>query len=276
MRKIILIIGILSSIIHSQNVDEKQFQLVRQLFDQQNYYDAITEARRLLFFSNNREKDFEIYMLVGRSYRIGTKFSDALKYFFEAEKSARTIDELFEAKIESIKIHILKRTTSIAMKNLEAMLADEKYFSYKEEINYWKGWTYIFQDDWRSAAETFRLLSEEHKQLTSLCDSVENQKYSVSFAKTLSTILPGAGQIYTGNYSSGILSLAYCAGLFYITANAFVAQRIFDALMVANFLGFRFYRGNLHNAEQFAIQENINIANNALSFLQFQFKGKKP
>lgn len=276
MRRLIFFISFLSILSLAQSEEENQFLFVRQLFDQEKYYDAITEAKRLLFFSENREDDFEIYMLAGRSYRNGAKFSDALKYFFEAEKSAKKIDQLFEAKIESIKIHILKRTTSIAIKNLEVMLVDENFSSFKDEINYWKGWAYIFQEDWNAAAEIFRSLPEGSRQLSAICDSVENQKYSVSFAKTMSTILPGAGQIYAGNYLSGILSFTYCAGLIYIVGNAFVANRIFDALIVANFLGLRFYRGNLHNAEQFAAQENIKIANDALSFLQFQFKGKKP
>lgn len=276
MRRLIILIGFLSTLSFAQSEQQKQFQVVRQLFDQQKYYDAITEAKRLLFFSNNRETDFEIYMLVARSYRSGAKFSDALKYFFEAERSARTVEDIYAAQIEAIKIHILKRTPSAALKKLDQLLGDEKFSQFKNDINYWKGWAYIFDDDWRSAAEIFRALPESHSALASFCDSVENQKYSVSFAKTMSTILPGSGQIYAGNYMSGILSLTYCAGLIYIAGNAFVANRIFDALMVANFLGFRFYRGNLHNAEQFAIQENIIIANDALSFLQFQFKGKKP
>ena len=92
----------------------------------------------------------------------------------------------------------------------------------------------------------------------------------------MSVFLPGSGQFYTGNYLSGLLSLGWCALWGYVSVNAFVEQRVFDGLAVANFLWFRFYRGNLENAEKFAVEKNIQISNESLKFLQNNYKGEKP
>lgn len=276
MQKIILVFFFLPLFLFAQSKEEKQLQFAHQLFNEEKYFDAITEAKRFLFFNIHEDKNFEAYLLIAKSYRAGAKFSDALRFFLEAEKSALNIDQLFSAKIEAVKIHIIRRSASVAIKKIEEMLVEEKFILYKEELNYWKGWAHIFDDNWKSAAESFRTLQNKNEVLINLCESVENQKYSVSFAKTISSFIPGAGQFYTGNYLSGMLSLAYTTGFFYITAEAFLANRIFDALMVTNFLGFRFYRGNIFNAEKFAVQKNLEINNEALNFLQHEFKGNKP
>jgi hypothetical protein len=55
-----------------------------------------------------------------------------------------------------------------------------------------------------------------------------------------------------------------------------VEDRIFDGLAVTNLLWFRFYRGNLQNAEKFAVEKNLQITNKSLSYLQYSYKGLKP
>ena len=47
-----------------------------------------------------------------------------------------------------------------------------------------------------------------------------------------------------------------------------VEERIFDAIVIGNFLWLRFYSGNIQNAEKFAIQKNREISNKALEILQ--------
>jgi hypothetical protein len=46
--------------------------------------------------------------------------------------------------------------------------------------------------------------------------------------------------------------------------------------MIVNFLDFRFYRGNIQNAERFAVEANQNISNWMLNYLQFNYQGPKP
>jgi len=38
----------------------------------------------------------------------------------------------------------------------------------------------------------------------------------------------------------------------------------------------RFYRGNFQNAEEFALQKNLEMSNKALNYLQYQYQGLKP
>ena len=146
---------------------------------------------------------------------------------------------------------------------------------YSTDIFYWKGWTAIFEDDWIKAKDFFNKTGK-NSDLIELCTRVEDEKYSVTFAKVISYILPGSGQFYTGHWLSGIMSLGWNALFGYLSLNAFLEDRAFDGIMLTGLLWMRFYRGNIQNAEEFAVEENLKISNKALSFLQKQYQGIKP
>jgi hypothetical protein len=46
--------------------------------------------------------------------------------------------------------------------------------------------------------------------------------------------------------------------------------------MVADFLWLRFYNGNNQNAENFAIEKNLEITDRSLIYLQNVYRGDKP
>ncbi len=254
---------------------KQQFDLAKKLFDEENYYDAITEFKRLQFFDTTN-----VYLsfsdeLIAQSYKNGGKFDDAIHYFTLAEINIKDSNDIFRIKIEIVRVNILRRTTDTALRLLDDLEKDKRWIDKVDEINYWRGWSYIFSDKWDKAAEEFSKISSGN-ELKLLCEKTDKEKYSVTLAKIMSVFLPGSGQFYTGNYLSGLLSLGWCALWGYVSVNAFVEQRVFDGLAVANFLWFRFYRGNLENAEKFAVEKNIQISNESLKFLQNNYKGEKP
>ncbi len=269
------IILLISGASVAQSSFDAQFNFAKKLYSDENYFDTVTELKRLLFFDENSEYIYEANMLIGKSYKQGAKFSDAVRYLSLAEMNAKNIDELYESRIEVIRINILRRTTRRAFTLLDSLEADVRFADRTDEINYWRGWAYIFADDWEQAANTFAKIDSNHV-LKTLAEKVDDDLYSVSFAKTISYIIPGAGQIYTGEYISGLLSLGWNVLWGYLTINAFIAERIFDGIVIANFLWLRFYRGNLQNAEKFAKEKNLVISNKALNYLQFEYDGLKP
>jgi hypothetical protein len=259
----------------AQDGAEKQFYYAQELFTSEKYFDAITELKRLLFFDKSGRYKYSANDMIGSSYKQGAKLSDAIHYFTLAEINARNEEELYDSRIDVIRVNILRRSTNRALKLLDSLQADERFNSKINDINYWRGWTYIFADDWKSAANSFAEIDSTH-ELKQLADKIDDELYSVSFAKTISYIIPGAGQIYTGEYISGLLSLGWNVLWGYLTIKAFIDERIFDGIVIANFLWLRFYRGNLQNAEKFAIEKNLMISNRGLEYLQYEYSGRKP
>ena len=262
-------------VIQAQDYLKSQFNYANDLFKAEQYYDAITEYKRLLLFDSTNTYRYQTEFKIGESYKGGAKYDDAIKYFSLAEKDAQDKDEIFAAKTQVIRSNILRRTTDRALQLLDELEKDSTFRGEIDTIYYWRGWAYMFADNWKSAARAFATINPSHP-LKILADQTDRAKVSVTFAKVISYILPGAGSIYTGKILSGLMSLAWNAAAGYWTINAFTSNRIFDGFVVGELVWFRFYRGSIQNAEEFAVQKNIDIANKSLRYLQNEYKGIKP
>lgn len=275
LKKIIYLIILLSPAILPQDAITSQFDYAQNLYNNGKYFDAVTECKRLIFFDTNNQLVYKAYMLMGVSYKMGDKFSESIICFTNAILNTNIENEIFNAKIEIVKANILRRTTDRALQLLDELQKDNKNSVYISTINYWRGWSYIFSGDWGKASKAFSTI-DSCKVLQELCSNVNKGLYSEEFSNLISHFIPGAGQIYTGNYLSGFLSLGWNILWGYVTINSFAAERIFDGLVQLNLLWLRFYNGNIQNARKFAAEKNRKIENNALNYLQFQFSGLKP
>ena len=274
--KTLLLFFILFSIkLFAQSSLQKQFDYAYSLFNNEKYFDAVTEFKRLLCFDKENKYAFNANLYIGLSYKNGGIFDYAMKYFTLAEMKSQNKEEYFSAKIYEIRTNIRRRTILQANKILDELDSDKNLSTHKNEINYWRGWAYIFSDDWQDAYQIFSQNNLD-SSLARLCQDVDQKKYSVDFAKYSSVILPGFGQFYTGEYVSGLISLGWNLLFGYLTINSFVEDRVFDGIVVGNFLWLRFYSGNIQNSEKFAEQKNLQISNSALDYLQFKFSGLKP
>ncbi len=261
--------------IYAQDEFKVQKDFADSLFDEAKYFDAITEYKRLQFFDDSKEYDFETNYKVGVSYKHGAKFSNSIKYLRMAQRAADTDEEIFESKIEIVKVNLLRKTFAVSELLLNEIEKDTRFADKAHEINYWRGWMFMLSDDWEGASASFAAIDSLHP-LKILSDNVVDQKYSVTFAKVISYILPGSGQFYSGNYLSGLMSLGWNIFAGYLTVNSFLEDRVFDGIVIGNLLWLRFYNGNVQNAEKFALEKNVNIANEALRYLKNNYEGKKP
>jgi tetratricopeptide (TPR) repeat protein len=271
---IIFVLFAIANLFPQSNL-QKQYDYAYNLFNQEKYFDAITEFKRLQYFDWENQFEYQSNLLIGKSYKAGAKFDDAIKYFTIAEMNAKNDLELLESNLLNARTNILRRTTKQTEKILNELLINPRFISNENEIKYWLGWNYIFSDEWEKAYQVF---SKDNLDTTlaKLCKSVDEEMYSVSFAKYSSYFVPGAGQFYTGEYISGALSLGWNLLFGYLTIKSFLEDRVFDGIMVGNFLWLRFYSGNFQNAEKFAVQKNLETSNKALLYLQYHFLGEKP
>jgi tetratricopeptide (TPR) repeat protein len=262
------------SITRGQDDFSIQFNYANNLFSNKQYYDAITEYKRLLFFDSTKIYQYEANLKIGESYKAGSKYDDAIKYFSFSELNARNVDEIFESKTQIIRVNILRRTTDRALQLCDELEKDERFSTKSDSIYYWRGWALMFADDWNNAAKTFAKINPNH-ELKLLAERTDDAKVSVTFARVISYILPGAGAIYTGKILSGFLSLGWNILSGYLTINSFIEKRAFDGIVTGELLWLRFYRGAIQNGEDFAIEKNLVITNKSLRFLQNEYKGVK-
>jgi hypothetical protein len=245
---------------------EKQFNYAKSLFDSEDYFDAVTEFKRLMFFDEKGDYRIRSEYFTGLSYKKGGFYSEAINYFAASEMKLSDPDSLFLIKTETIKSNILRRTIPRAFQLIDELSGKYPDPDKTKEINTLRAFAYVFSDQWLNAAEYFRLSG--YPELADLAIKTNEEKYSVTKAKILSALIPGAGQIYTGNYLNGIMSFALNAATVYLSINSFIEDRVFDGVITANFLWLRFYSGGISNAGKFAEENNILINNKALKYLQ--------
>lgn len=276
MKKYIyILILFFCSVSFSNDELARQYEYADKLFNDQNYFEAITEFKRLSFFDEKNVYAYESNYKIGIAYKYGGFYDNSVSYLSRAIRTTKNIDERIQAEFQIVRCNILRKTTDRALQLLSQMEKDSVYSNHQNEIHYWKGWSYMISDRWDSAAESFANISDDH-ELKILSEQVSNDKYSVTFARVISYILPGAGQFYTGNYLSGLMSLAWNVLWGYLTINSFIENRAFDGVAIGSLLWLRFYRGNIQNAEKLAVQKNIEIANTALLYLMENYRGEKP
>lgn len=276
IKKYFLYIGIFcAQLLPAQTSLELQLTKADNLFASNQFFDAITEYKRVLFFDDTNQYTDRVNFRIAKCYKAGSHLNEAIKYFAFVEQKTKDDSTLFAAKTEIIRCNILRKTSERALQLCNELEKDERFFSELDKINYWRGWAYMFADDWNSASKWFSL-NPADKELQLLCDQVVRGKVSVTFAKVISYILPGSGQIYSGKILSGLMSLAWNLAAGYFTVNAFVANRAFDGIVIGELVWLRFYRGNIENAENFAVEKNLEVSNKALIFLQNEYRGLKP
>ncbi len=261
------------------NLEAQSFELQKHyadsLFQAEKYFDAITEYKRLLYFDKLNNYNYSANLKIGMSYKAGAKFNEAIKYFSIAKKNCAVDSNIIKVELEIIKSNILRGTIPKAIQKLSELQKQYPNVIDSTEIYYWSGWAYMLGDDWVSASNEFAKI-DMHNQLKILADSVASEKYSVTFAKIASFIIPGFGQFYTGNYLSGIMSLGWNVLWGYLTINAFITDRAVEGILIGGLLWTRFYRGNFQNAEKFAINKNREISKKGFNYLQYEYRGEKP
>jgi len=266
---------VINSLLFSQQGLRQQYEYAEKLYNEEKYFDAVTELKRLVFFDNSRQYYYEAYMLMGSSYKNGALLNDAVSCFSTAERFSRSDDEKYKASVELVRVNILRRSTEQALKIVNRLESSGLFKDRQDSLNYWKGWAYIFAGSFDKASDEFHKIPGQF-ELDSLCRAADNAQYSERLAKILSVFLPGAGQFYTGNYMNGIISLAWNIFSGYLTINSFAEDRVFDGIVTANLLWLRFYIGGIQNSEEFAHNNNIAIINKTLLYLQDEFAGLKP
>lgn len=254
-----------------------------------NYYDAITEYKRYIFF-NSEKKDDSIsyaYYKIGLAFRNQGAWEEALSELRISIQTAKTERVRDERKIELAVVQIASGNYSAA----EFLLIKLEMFSQipelKQKAAFFRGIALLYSFKWKQANEAFYMYSNNlkdaskgiSKHVESLLSNAQNMKHkSPKLAKMLSTVLPGSGQFYAGDWWNGINALLINAATGYLLVNDILKRQYQDAIFNSLFLFGRFYSGNRYHAEEAAKKYNrkVNqkIAASILKTLQREYNEK--
>jgi tetratricopeptide (TPR) repeat protein len=223
------------------------------LLEQKSYDDAATEYKRFIFFNpEGRDAAYAFYKM-GLAYRSEHKWEEAvdtLRASILATEDPKIADE---RRIILATTLIASGTYSLA--RLELLKISETPL--RPRSLYFYGIASLYMSDWNEAREAFSEFYSRyaHGQMTDRAEEiehvlvgVESSYKSVRLARFLSTIVPGLGQMYAGDWRDGLNALVLNGLAIGFIANAIHRKDYRDATLISS-ISIRYYTGNVYNAQ---------------------------
>ncbi len=247
--------------------EELPLSLGSHLAAQGNYDAAITEYKRFLFFHPDDSRVGEVYYNIGIAYK-------AEGLWTEAVTALRTATYLAIDSETKSAYQLALAVTLIATKNYDlAQLELIKVVLRKPSLPLFRralflqGVTYIYQFRWEEARSVLRDYTTDEKLDARFDSAINIPQKSVKIAGVLSTILPGAGHIYAGDWRDGLNALLLNGALGFLTIDAALDGHYTDAALWAGIVFLRYYRGNTFRAKEAVSQFNLRESRRAAEAL---------
>ncbi|MCU0847055.1 MAG: hypothetical protein MUD12_04135 [Spirochaetes bacterium] len=231
----------------------RQKRFIRELFSERRYFDAISEARRLSSYEGKTVSGREMTFFIDACYFLGGQYETVLK---NIKSRGADRSEFRYRMLESQSLLMLGMRDAALVPlsgdyaSLDSPLRRELLLR-RTEIYSWSG-------DCVKMKEEIALYGvfDDAADLASALRACENPGLkSRGLAVGLSAVLPGLGQVYSGKYIAGLLTLAGVAS----TASAAYAfhrkgnDQMFYTMV---FFSALFYAGGLYGAYNSAASSN--------------------
>lgn len=223
------------------------------------YDDAITEYKRFIFFNPDSPQTAEAYYKIGLCYRSEGKIHNAIEALDNSISLYKDSELANRSRLTLATTLIASQNYNLAKLELTKIINSTNDESLLKKALYFYGIEAIYTRDWRSARDYFSKFYQRDDsidKINSIIKTTERSYKSPTKAKAMSAIIPGAGQIYSGNWKNGInafiLNGAIIGGIAYN-----VYKKDYDnALIIAYLLLLRYYRGNIYHAGKDAERYN--------------------
>ena len=251
---------------------EVPLSLGRHLAAQGSYDAAITEYKRFLFFHPDDARAGEVYYNIGLAYRAQGLWEESIIALRTATYLTMNSETKSEYQLALAVTLIAAHDYDLAQLELIKVTLRTPSIPLYRRAMFLRGVAYLYQFRWADAREVLKNWTSDER-LNGLFDKAMSiPQKSVNLARRLSTLLPGAGQMYAGDWRNGLNAFLLNGALVFLTLDAALDRHYVDAGMWGGLVFWRYYSGNTFRAgqaaEQFNIQESRRAAEAILQRLQ--------
>ena len=237
---------------------DKQFDFAQSCFLSEEYFRAIDEYKRFIYFFPEDNRVRTAMYKIGMSYFNSKSFNDAINSFNAMiDKYSDTVlsmtDLCTKAYLMISKSHIHLNESGPAIICLNNLITITDDIDVKDEAYYHIGWIYLEKASWEKARNNFAKISPQNKnkyQLKRLSTELDRteliERKSPETAGFLS-IIPGAGFLYCERYQDAMIAFLLNGGLMYAAYESFDDDN-YALGGVITFFEVGFYAGNFYGA----------------------------
>ncbi|OGC41360.1 hypothetical protein A2Y85_02075 [candidate division WOR-3 bacterium RBG_13_43_14] len=259
---LILIINALSA----GQSNDAALKLADKYFDNGLYDHAITEYKRYLFLKPTSPFASQLHQRIAQIYRDQHQWAWAIEAYRQA--IACEANDSIQAELE-----IDLAITYLAASNYSAgefQLIKTSIYNddpaIKKRAAFFLSIAALHNHKWDDAEkyfnDYFEYCSDPNLKIEfdSVFQAVRKKKLkSASLAMWLSTLLPGSGQLYVGDYENALNAFALNGVFGYWIGSRLLLKDWGNALLIWHFLARRYYFGNRYHARRIAEEYNQNL-----------------
>lgn len=264
--------------IASETPAEDLLSFADHLFEQGDYYRAITEYERVIFFHPDHPLAKTARFQIAHSYFKGDRLDQAIERFRALSKELPHDEAGRKAYFMLGEAYYQKREYARAAdvfdSYIESYPGDERIDTARIKI----GWCFLRQGRWREASEEFRKLppgSPLSARAEGLAEGAQDYPgipaKSPALAGGLSAVLPGAGQLYINRPGDALVSFLLNGAFIWATVEAFQNDNDVTGGILL-FFESGWYLGNIYNAVGGAHKYNRRTEKQFMDGLQDKYR----
>lgn len=234
-----------------------------KFYDTEFYNEAITEYKRYIFFNPDGDQTSTAYSHIALAYRNNGEWSQSIDAFRMAIQTAQTDSLRYNAELALAVTYIASGNYSAAEMVLLKLEMSIPPKNIKQRAAFLRGVATLYANKWDQAQKAFEVyfLSDPDPAMQAKVDSLINATKDFYYrspdsARQLSTIIPGLGQMYAGDWGNGINAFIINGSMIVWMGYKIFHRYFSDAWVIYYFLFRRYYFGNIYNAERIAVEKN--------------------
>jgi tetratricopeptide (TPR) repeat protein len=240
---------------------EIQFRFAEQYFEKGEYYRAIGEYERFIYFFPDSPQLELVQYKIGLSYLKGERYHRAIEVFEKVIDEYQDTEYALKAYLGKSKAYVLLGRYDTALTSLNNLITIAPDQEIRDEAYYRKGWVYLEMGLWERARESFEEISDQNRDrypIESLGHEIESKtplKQKNPTAAGVLAIVPGAGHLYCERPRDALISFLLNGALIYAAYEAF-DEDLEGLGVVITFFELGFYAGNIYSAVSSAHKYN--------------------
>lgn len=240
-------------VLHAQNFEET-IHFGDNQFKSGELSTALKAYQRALFFSEGRSNLYLFRQIAQISY-FNYDYENAQKYFGLAYNQSENDSLKTELLFSKAFCQILNKNYQFAIIDLFSVGDTSRIV--KNRLNFYLATCYFGLEDFGQAKTFFKscISLKDTAVLASLFARRNLLSPSPKTARIMSMIIPGSGQIYSGDLKAGLNSLLLTSGLIALGVNIGIRYRPIDAVFSILPWYQRYYTGGYGKAEGIALKK---------------------
>jgi tetratricopeptide (TPR) repeat protein len=260
---------------------EQLLAFAEQLMGEGEYFRAITEYRRFLFYYPDDARGAMVLFRIGLAFYQGRSYGEALQTFREVAQRYPTTVYGRQARLwqgESL----LRQAQYETAEQVYTEIIERDPEASGPFAHYQRGWTFLYRRKWQEAAAEFQHVSPEsplyaaaQRLGTEALDGAQLPRKSPALAGILSGLLPGSGQLYNGRRGDALLAFLL-NGLFIVGTVEAIEGGELAIAGILSFFEVGWYAGNVYGAVNGAHKHNRHVTETFVQNLENRFRLPPP